>query len=82
MENTNFQPIFDYIDQSKKELKEELKLDLATKADINALQTSVDKLASRFDKFDTESTVTKHRVERVEHWVTKAAEKIEVPYNP
>jgi hypothetical protein len=78
MENINFQPIFDYIDQQS----EELLAKVASKKDIEKLQTSVDTLGHRFDKIDKNAVVETAKVEKIEHWVIQAAEKTKVPYKP
>lgn len=78
MDNLNFQPIFDYIDQQS----EELLAKVALKKDIEKLQTSVDSLSHRFDKFDKNAVVETAKVEKIEHWVIQAAEKTNVPYEP
>lgn len=43
MSDTNFQPIFDYIDKAKDELREEM----ATKTDIARLENTVNSFASK-----------------------------------
>lgn len=78
MPKTNFQPIFDYIDQAKKEILDEV----PSKSDFDKLKTSVDTLAKRFDTVEKNLTVTTAKAEKVEHWAIKAGDKIEVPYKP
>lgn len=82
MSETNFKPVFDYIDQSKRELKEDLLGEIASKKAVEKLQDSVVGLAKRFDKIEQESIVTKARTQRVEHWVMEASSKIKVAYKP
>lgn len=78
MSDKNFQPIFDYIDQAKKEILDEV----PSKADFQSLQTSVDSLAKRFDNVEVGLKVTEAKTEKIEHWVVEAAEKAKVPYKP
>ena len=47
MSETNFKPLFDYIDQSVKELLELI----ASKEDFEKLQNSLGALAKRFDRY-------------------------------
>jgi hypothetical protein len=82
MQNTTFQPIFDYIDESLKKQKEEILEEIPSKTDFQKLQTSVNNFASRFNKIETGSKVEAAKAERIEHWVIQAAEKVEVPYKP
>ncbi len=71
MDNINFQPIFDYIDNKIRELKEEL----PSKTDFQNLQNAVVDLAHRFDKVDQKSTVNDYRLNRVENWGLKLLKK-------
>ena len=76
MENINFQPVFDYIDQTEKRLKEEL----ASKADLKHLQDTVDEIAKGFKDNDEKVKVVDAKAERIEHWVIEASKKIDLPY--
>ena len=66
---------------TKQELSE-LKAELPTKADFSQLQSSVDGIARDYKTLTQELPVMGHRVSRIESWVTKAAEKIGLPYRP
>ena len=78
MNETNFQPIFDYIDETKKEIMEVV----ATKADIQNVLDAVGAIATQSKKNEDKVILLENKTERVEHWVMQAAEKIEVPYKP
>ena len=84
MENINFKPIFDYIDEAKKEIIEEITenvtRDMATKKSVDTLQRSVDAFAGESKKKGQEEIVLKAKTERIEHWVIDASKKIDLPY--
>ena len=77
MVEINYKPIFDYIDQTKKELKEEL----ASKADLKRLQDTVDGIAKNFKNNDEKVIIVEAKSERIEHWVIDASKKINLPYH-
>lgn len=76
MVEINYKPIFDYIDQTEKRLKEEL----ASKADLKHLQDTVDGIAKNFKDNDEKVKVVEGKAERIEHWVIDAAKRIDLPY--
>ncbi len=80
MENQNFQPIFDYIDEKFTNLETGLLSDMATKADIERVINTIDALAKMTKDNDDRLTIVENKSERIEHWVMKAAEKTEIPY--
>ena len=82
MSEINFKPIFDYIDQKSEETVQELKAEMATKADIDKVLTAIDGLAKRSKENDDGILVLEKKTERLEHWTIRAAEKIKVPYKP
>ena len=47
-----------------------------------SLQTSVDGLATKFQKYYEEQTIVKHKLETIEDWIKKAATKLGLDYNP
>ncbi len=55
--------------------KEDLE-DLATKEDIRTLQTSIDGLAKLVKDFRDEHVVLYKRIETLENWAKKVAEKL------
>jgi hypothetical protein len=63
-------------------LKRELKAELATKEDIAHLQQTVDGFAKNFKDNDEKVIVVEAKAERLESWVMKAAEKVDIPYKP
>ena len=78
MSETNFKPVFDYIDQAKQEILEEV----PSKAQIEKLQSSVDGLAKWAKDNEDDILVLEKKTERLEHWTIEASEKIKVPYKP
>jgi len=77
MENTNFQPIFDYIDQTHKQLKEDLLVEVGTQLDD--IKTSVANLSSQVKKYHEEMLVSGHRIDRLEQWAEQVGHKVGVP---
>jgi hypothetical protein len=82
MSDTNFQPIFDYIDNTKKELLSEMEEKFVTKSEIAKLQNTVDSIALSFKNNDDKVKVVEEKTTRIENWVMKTAEKVDVPINP
>ncbi len=80
MQDINFKPIFDYIDGKVDELKADLKVELATKKDIEGLENHIDLLAKQTKEAGEKATVADAKSNKVEHWVLQAAEKINLPY--
>ena len=78
MPNSNFQPIFDYIDQSI----EGLKAQVASKSDIDRVITAIDGLAKQSKDHDDKIIILENKSEHFEHWAVKAGEKIDLPYKP
>ncbi len=78
MNDINFQPIFEYIDEAEKRIKAEM----ASKADIEKVLSAVTAIATNYKKTDDKVSIQESKTERIEHWVIKAAEKVEVPYKP
>ena len=78
MPDSNFQPIFDYIDQTK----EALKAQMASKSDIERVITAIDAIAKRTYDHEDKTTILENKSERIEHWAIQAAEKIDIPYKP
>lgn len=82
MTAANFQPIFDYIDKTAADLEAKLRVDMATKTDIQKVLDAIDAFAKASKDNKQESLVLKAKAEKIEHWVMKAAETIDVPYRP
>ena len=78
MENNNFKPIFDYIDEQTTLLRTEL----ASKADIQKVLNAVSSIAKNSKDNEEKTNVLETKAERIEKWVMKAAEKTEIPYKP
>jgi hypothetical protein len=81
MENTNFKPIFDYIDQKVDNLEIKLKTELASKQDIQRILNAIDSFAGQSKLREQEQIVLKAKTERIEHWVNDASKKVNVPYS-
>lgn len=87
MTNTTYEPISD--DLSDAATKGDLQIlgaginerlnDLPTKEDFSQLLTSVDRLAGQVATYNTERAAEGERIRRIEKWIEKAAEKINVP---
>jgi len=82
MSEINYQPIFDYIDEHVDGQIKQLRTEIATKADIERILQAIDAFTKESKDNSTETVVLKAKTERMEHWVIKAAEKTDIPYNP
>jgi hypothetical protein len=82
MSDINFQPMFDYIDEHVDGQIKQLRTEMATKADIERILQAIDAFTKQSKDNNTETVVLKAKTERIEHWVIKAAEKTDIPYNP
>ena len=80
MAKSQFQPIFDYIDQTKKDTIEEILSQTASKKDIARLEKAVDAYAKQTKDFYQEVTVVIAKVSRMEAWIEKVAEKVGIKY--
>lgn len=77
MSDTNFQPIFDYIDQSNKQLKEDILSEV--REEIRDVKTSVANLSAQVKKYHEEMLVSGHRIDRLEEWAKSVGEKVGIP---
>lgn len=73
---SKFQPIFDYIDETKKEILAQV----ATKESIKKLQDSVDVYAKQTKDYYQEVTIVIAKVNRMEAWIQTVANKVGVEY--
>ena len=78
MSEINFKPIFDYIYEKHNEIKSEM----ATKADIGEVLSAIDGLAKLSKDNGDDNLVLEKKTERLEHWTIEASEQIKVPYKP
>lgn len=62
----------------RQEINEKLD-NLPTKEDFSQLLNSVDRLAGQVENSNTEKTVEIHRLERIEKWIKKAGQVINLP---
>lgn len=77
MSDTNFQPIFDYIDQSAAALKADISAEL--RQEIGEVKTSVANLSAQVKKYHEEMLVSGHRTGPLEEWATQVGNKVGVP---
>jgi uncharacterized protein YlxW (UPF0749 family) len=76
MSDTNFQPIFDYLDTNLGEIKTEIK-NLQENQLIT--QTAISNLSAQVKQYHEEMLVTGHRMDRIEAWAMQVGQKIGVP---
>jgi outer membrane murein-binding lipoprotein Lpp len=69
----DFQPIFDYIDQSSERLQESLD------AKFNSLTGDIANLASEVRTMREETTIANHRLKRLENWAEPVGNKVGIP---
>ncbi len=81
MADSNFQPIFDYIDRLEARLEERLvlKMNDVIREEMGDLKTSVANLAAQVKQIHDELLVSGHRVDRLEYWAKRAGDKIDTP---
>lgn len=77
MADINFQPVFDYIDEAKKEIKEDVRVEL--RAELRDVKTSISNLSSQVKKYCEEMLVSGHRIDRLEQWAEQVGNKVGVP---
>ena len=77
MADINFQPVFDYIDNVKKELRDELIADV--RQEMNEVKTSISNLSQQVKKYHEEMLVSGHRIDRLESWAEQVGKKVGVP---
>ncbi len=76
MADINFQPVFDYIDQSILPLKEDI---LTVKNDMREVKTAVANLSTEAKNYNEELLVSGHRLDRLEGWGKKVGSKVGIP---
>ncbi len=81
MSDVNFQPIFDYIDESNKKLKEELKEEILTevRSEFGDIKTAVANLSGQVKKYHEEMLVSGHRLDCLKEWAQIVGGKVGVP---
>ena len=76
MDNINWKPLFNYLD----DMKAELKADIAVVDDkVTNLTTTVDNLAKMVKDFQEEHIIMRKRLEVLETWAKKVSEKVGIP---
>lgn len=74
----NYQPIFDYIDEQLKELPTKAELESQTNRVLNAISAF-----RKQTQNNTEEIAAAHnRIDGVDSWIVKVAEKTNTLYNP
>jgi archaellum component FlaC len=76
MADTNFQPLFEYLDDKLGDLKTDIK-EIDKKVDT--LQTSVDGLTKIVKDFQDEHIILRRKVELLETWARQVSEKVGIP---
>jgi len=61
---------------------EEMRAELADKEDIRKLQQSMDAAAKWSKDYNENVTIAIAKLERIEHWIQNAAQKIGLEYKP
>ncbi len=74
MNEINFQPIFDYIDNALKEQS------LVLRDEIRVVQTQVANLAHTVGEMRQELQVSSYRHDRLEAWAPKVGKKTGIPF--
>ena len=76
MDEINWKPLFNYLD----EMKAELKADIAVVDDkVTNLTTTVDNLAKMVKDFQEEHIIMRKRLEVLEAWAKKVSDKVGIP---
>ena len=76
---TDFSPLFTYLDEKFKHIDQQF---LEQKQSFTSLQTSVDRLATKFEKYHDEHIIYKAKLDYMEDWIKKASIKLGVDYKP
>jgi hypothetical protein len=74
-DNTNFQPVFDYIDQKHQELLENFG---DVRGDIRNIDKRLDAISTMVQKLDQERLVTIEWVKRIESEVEKIKKHLQI----
>lgn len=77
MSDINFQPIFDYIDESNKALKEDLLMEV--RGEMRDVKSAIANLSAQVKKYHEEMLVSGHRLDRLEEWAKAVGQKIGLP---
>lgn len=77
MSDINFQPIFDYIDETNRGLEQRL-ID-KIESELRDVKTAVANLSSQVKNYHEEMMVANHRLERLEKWAEQVGQKVGVP---
>ena len=75
----NFKPIFDYLDEMKVELKEEIVAAVDFKL-IN-IQNTLDTIVKDNKNINAELIIEKYRNEKLEHWAVPVGKKVGLEFN-
>lgn len=83
MSKINFQPVFEYIDKTKIDLKTELIDEIVAEfhSRFDGVTNLIDSLSKDVKDYHDESRIMSYRIERLEDWGKKASKKIQTPIN-
>lgn len=77
MQEINFQPVFDYIDQNSVVLKEEILS--AVDLRLVEIRTDIANLSGQMKDFREEMLISSHRTDRLEAWAKRVGKKVDIP---
>jgi hypothetical protein len=77
MSDINFQPIFNYIDNSIRPLNEQFG---EFRHELSDVKVQVANLAHELSEMRQELHVSNHRLDRIESWVPKVGDKTGIPF--
>jgi hypothetical protein len=77
MPDTNFQPIFDYIDQNNQVLEENIMVKV--RAELRDMKSNIANLVTDVKSIKDELLVSNHRTTRLEHWAKPVGDKVGIP---
>jgi len=77
MSDINFQPIFDYIDNSIRPLHDQFG---EFRNELRDVKVQLANISHRIQIFEDESQVSKYRLDRLETWAPKVGDKTGIPF--
>lgn len=81
MKKIDFQPIFDYIDENSKRLREDLMSEVRSeiRKEIGEVKTAIANLTSDVQSLTEEMIVSNRRIRRLEGWAEPVGKKVGIP---
>lgn len=77
MTETNFKPIFDYIDQKETSILEAVRI--IVRSELGDINTNVANLAGQVKDFHDEMAIMGFRTNRLEKWAVPVGKKVGLP---